>query len=326
VHGRSTSDTGVLGRSDSGTGVVGRSDSLFGVHGQSPTVAGVVGESTSGTGVWGRSGSGAGIVGTTANHDAAGVRGENSSGGHGVEGQSVGTLTAIHGSNIGTGIGVIGESAVGVGVWAIGASGVMGLNNSPTGAGIEGSAFNAAGLAGRFNGRVQVIGNLSKSSGSFQIDHPLDPENKYLYHSFIESPDMMNIYNGNVITDEHGEAMVTLPDYFEALNRDFRYQLTVVGQFAQVIVASKIKDNGFTIKTDKPGVEVSWQVTGVRQDAYANAYRIPVEEEKPASERGRLLHPEAYGQAPKAIEDEDVLPEEAKELMKKHRERLQKSN
>src|SRR5262245_8440898 len=47
------------------------------------------------------------------------------------------------------------------------------------------------GLAGYFAGSVQITGNLAKGGGSFKIDHPLDPENKYLYHSFIESPDMM---------------------------------------------------------------------------------------------------------------------------------------
>jgi len=43
-------------------------------------------------------------------------------------------------------------------------------------------------------------------------------------------------------------------------------------------------------------VEVSWQVTGVRHDAYANRYRIPVEEDKALSEQGYYLHPEVFGQ------------------------------
>src|SRR5262249_26624368 len=152
------------------------------------------------------------------------------------------------------------------------------------------------GLAGSFYGDVTVNGNLSKGGGSFKIDHPLDPANKYLYHSFVESPDMMNVYNGNVTTDANGEATVTLPDYFEALNRDFRYQLTVIGQFAQAIVASKVNGNRFSTKTDQPGVEVSWQVTGIRQDAYANKHRIPVEEAKPEGERGYYLHPQVFDQ------------------------------
>jgi len=135
---------------------------------------------------------------------------------------------------------------------------------------------------------------------NLKIDHPLDPTNKYLYHSFVESPDMMNVYNGNITTSAQGEAMVVLPDYFEALNKDFRYQLTVIGQFAQAIVATEIgassEHNTFKIQTDKPNVKVSWQVTGIRKDPYAEQNRIQVEVEKPVSERGTYLHPTAYGQ------------------------------
>ena len=147
-------------------------------------------------------------------------------------------------------------------------------------------------------GDVNVTGNLSKGGGSFKIDHPLDPANKYLYHSFVESPDMMDVYNGNVTTDQHGLATITLPGYFEALNRDFRYQLTVIGQFAQAMVASEISGNHFTIKTNKRGVRVSWQVTGIRQDAFANAHRIPVEVEKPVREQGHYLHPDLFNASP----------------------------
>ena len=106
---------------------------------------------------------------------------------------------------------------------------------------------------------------------------------------------MMNIYNGNVTTDEQGSAVVQLPEWFETLNRDFRYQLTVIGQFAQAIVASKVNNHQFAIKTDRANVEVSWQVTGIRQDAWANAHRIPVEVSKPESDRGLYLHPELFG-------------------------------
>jgi len=127
-------------------------------------------------------------------------------------------------------------------------------------------------------------------------EHPLDPANRYLSHSFVESPDMMNIYNGLVTLDARGRATITMPAYFAALNAEYRYQLTVVGQFAQAIVARKIKNNRFQIKTNKPRVEVSWMVTGVRQDAYAKAHPIKVVEEKPTAERGTYLHPAAFGQ------------------------------
>jgi hypothetical protein len=152
------------------------------------------------------------------------------------------------------------------------------------------------GYAGYFVGNVYVQGNFSKSSGSFKIDHPLDPENKYLQHSFVESPDMMNVYNGNVLLDEKGEAWVELPDWFEALNRDFRYQLTCIGDFAPVYIAQEISENRFKIEGGNPQMKVSWQVSGIRQDVYARAHPINVEEEKPPDEQGYYLYPELYGQ------------------------------
>lgn len=152
------------------------------------------------------------------------------------------------------------------------------------------------GYAGYFDGKVRVVGVLEKPGGGFKIDHPLDPENKYLIHSFVESPDMKNLYDGVVTTDVTGEAAITLPDWFSALNRDFRYQLTCIGVFAQAIIAEKIKDNRFKIKTSLPNVEVSWQVTGTRQDAWANQNRLQVEELKPDVERGSYQNPAAFGQ------------------------------
>ena len=149
---------------------------------------------------------------------------------------------------------------------------------------------------GAVNADFGSFGNLSKGGGSFKIDHPLDPLNKYLYHSFVESPDMMNIYNGNAVTDDSGEAVVVLPAYFEALNREFRYQLTVIGTFAQAIVSEEISANQFKIRTDKPNVKVSWQITGIRKDPYAEQNRIQTEVEKPENERGSYLYPKAYEQ------------------------------
>jgi hypothetical protein len=132
------------------------------------------------------------------------------------------------------------------------------------------------------DGNLSVSGSLSVGgTKNFKIDHPLDPDHKFLYHASVESSEMMNIYAGNVTTDAHGDAVVELPAWFQALNRDFRYQLTVIGQFAQAIVAQEIENNRFTIKTDKAEVKVSWQVTGVRHDAYAEAHPLQVEVNKP---------------------------------------------
>ena len=145
-------------------------------------------------------------------------------------------------------------------------------------------------------GNLGVGGTLSKASGSFKIDHPLDPTNKFLYHSFVESPDMKNIYDGVAVMDTEGAAVVELPEWFEALNKEFRYQLTAIGSAAPGLhVSEKMRSNQFRIAGGVPGMEVSWQVTGTRKDAYAERHRIPVEEEKPLSERGRYLYPEVFG-------------------------------
>ncbi|MBL7775682.1 MAG: hypothetical protein JNK89_06740 [Saprospiraceae bacterium] len=157
-------------------------------------------------------------------------------------------------------------------------------------------AYGVGVRAGNFIGNVDVSGNFTSGNKWFKIDHPLDPTNKYLYHSCVESPDVKNIYDGVVTTDAQGFATVELPAYFEALNKDYRYQLTVIGAFAQAIVAKKIQDNRFVIQTSQPGVEVSWQVTGIRHDPLARSNPIVPEMEKTPDEKGRYLYPEAYGQ------------------------------
>jgi hypothetical protein len=283
-----------------GYGLYGKSTNGDGVRGVSMDPTGGSGVSGAGdTGVWGT-----GFTGVRGSGEAVGatvgVYGETSSGAAfatGVAGR-VGFFGAGPSSAGVSGIN-FGAAGNGIGVWGEQGGAGYGVYGStpPGGYGVVGSngGSNTSGYAGSFNGRVAVIGTLIKGGGSFKIDHPLDPANKYLSHSFVESPDMMNIYNGNVTTDAAGFATVILPDWFEALNRDFRYQLTVIGQFAQAMVAEEIKENQFRIQTDRPGVKVSWQVTGIRHDPFAEAYRIPVEEEKTGDERGRYLYPDVYG-------------------------------
>lgn len=286
VHGESLSGTGVRGVAldTSATGVRGESGSGIGTLGISQVSIGMVGSSTEATGVWGEGGSG---------NSASGVLG-TSVGGIGVTGSTGNGLAGVQGRNIGPGSGVFGVSETGDGVVGQGRNGgVVGMGSGSAGVlGVSLGAF----AAGLFFGDVVISGTLSKGGGGFAIDHPLDPGNKYLRHSFVESPDMLNAYSGNVTTDTNGDAAVALPDYFEALNQDLRYQLTVIGQFAQAIVAEEVRNNQFRIKTDQPQVKVSWQITGVRQDPWAAANRIAVDEEKSAEERGRYLHPELWGQ------------------------------
>ena len=251
-------------------------------------------------------------------YGVTGVSNSTTDGAAGVSGIAGGATGSVHGVDGSTsstrGIGIFGLSGA-----SSGGTGVQGQIESKSGgaagifvahgggglilSGLSGAAFTTkffvdASGNGFYAGNLNITGKLTKGSGSFKIDHPLDPANKYLSHSFVESPDMMNVYNGNVTTDKHGVATVILPEYFEALNRDFRYQLTVIGQFAQAIVKEEIARNQFMIKTSKPWVKVSWQVTGIRHDPYADANRIPVEEQKTPLEQGRYLHPELFGASP----------------------------
>ena len=174
--------------------------------------------------------------------------------------------------------------------------GVFGISSAQRGIGVFGRG-GEDGNAGYFEGNVQVTGLLTKAGGGFKIDHPLEPAHKYLSHSFVESPEMKNVYDGIVDLDNNGECCVELPGWFEALNSDFRYLLTPVGKAApELHVAREIAGNRFYIAGGKPEMKVCWQVTGIRKDAWAQAHRLIVEEEKPESERGYYQHPEAYNQ------------------------------
>jgi hypothetical protein len=195
------------------------------------------------------------------------------------------------------GLGIIGSSSQQPGVWG-GSRAHQGVfGTSLSGNGVFGSASSGAGVygtsdrgyAGYFNGDVRITGTLSKGGGGFRIDHPLDPDNKYLSHSFVESPDMKNIYDGVVELDEEGTAWVELPEWFEALNGSFRYHLTAVGSPApELHVAEEVSDNRFRIAGGKKETKVCWQVTGIRKDGWAEANRVVVEEDKDEHERELL--------------------------------------
>jgi len=279
---------------------------------------GIYGTTTAGffaVGVSGNGGTGTdnvGVYGEVNNATGKGVYGinhANSSTSFGVYGKTEGTdtdATGVRGvDNGGAGItnGVKGtsSSSFGTGVWGetsvdnTNAFGVYGIA-AGAGKGVVGSSITGYALYGFGNGLV--TGSFSKASGTFRIDHPLDPANKFLQHSFVESPDMMNVYNGNTKLGSGGTATVALPDWFGALNRDFRYQLTAIGAAAPNLhVKSGVKDNSFSIAGGAAGQEVSWQVTGIRQDAWAKAHPVEVEVAKTGTEKGRYLHPAEHGQA-----------------------------
>jgi hypothetical protein len=145
-------------------------------------------------------------------------------------------------------------------------------------------------------GAVNITGTMSATgTKNFRIDHPLDPANKYLYHASIESSEVLNLYSGNAVLDDSGEAVVQLPDWFEVINKDFRYQLTPVGAPGRdIYIAEEVSGGHFKIAGGKPGAKVSWQVSGVRNDAWEKAHPWAVEEDKGA-DRGHYLTPELYG-------------------------------
>jgi hypothetical protein len=288
---------GLQGYSDAGNGLYAQSVGGSGIPGYK---AGVIGDSNTNDGVVGQSSAENGVVGVTTANGQSGVYGEDASsdGGYGVYGSST------------NGFGVYGTSSANP--RSEGAGGVYGVDTSSEGThGVSGVSTNGYGVfassetsfalyalfGGAFiNGDATVTGTLSKGGGSFKIDHPRDPAGKYLYHSFVESPDMMNVYNGTVTLDAQGRATVELPDWFEALNRDYRYQLTALDAPAPDLhISLRVTDGKFSIAGGKADQEVSWQVTGIRQDAWANANRIPVEVDKPAEDQGRYLHPELFG-------------------------------
>jgi hypothetical protein len=261
-------------------------DSYPGVYGAAQTQGGTGGE-------------GAGVTGQSDGQSGNGVRGiAEAEYGFGMWG--LGGWVGVYGQPLlDSGNGVEGDSSVENG------AGVLGYNSADTGVAIY--AIADSGYAGVFEGPVsitdlsvsgvnygqQLMGDrLTYKVGGYQIDHPLDPT-KYLNHSTVNSPEMLNVYSGNVALDGTGAATVTLPDYFEAINTDYRYHLTAIGAaMPNLHVATEISGNAFSIEGGVAGGKVSWQVTGVRNDQYAIDNPLPDVEDKvtfSASKAGKML-------------------------------------
>jgi hypothetical protein len=273
-------------------GVVGHAGSLppkdVRVFGQGSGVAGFGDPDAHGTGV--------GVFGLGRGPGGPGVRGIGSGGPNtfpgnsaGVYGQAgPGNANGVEGHGSGTSFGVAGFADPQGG----GGAGVFGSAN--------GGANN---VAGRFTGDIIVKGTVAAErveapDKQFVIDHPLDPANKYLAHASVESCEQATVYSGNIVLDNRGEAVVHLPAWVEALCEDFRYQLTCVGRPAPVYVADEVADNHFRIAGGLAGMKVSWQLTGIRKDAWAKAHPLVVEQDKPAGRNGERQHINAPTTAP----------------------------
>lgn len=348
---------GAYGRSAStgGYGVYGEatatSGSSYGVYGRSASTGGygVYGYATAATG-GGRgvngvseSTSGLGVVGyaTSATGTTYGVQGLSAStSGSGVYGQASaasGTTTGVMGQS---------DSTAGRGVYGS-ATATTGANfggyfesNSTSGYGLYGRAsatsgtiYGVRGYASTAAGgyAVYAAGDMGASGTKpFRIDHPDDPENKYLLHYAAESPEVINFYRGTVVLNDAGEAVVELPSYFAKINKTPSYQLTAVGApMPNLHVAEEISEAAlsagvaagaggaapactFRIAGGAPRAKVSWEVKAVRNDPWVRSRAVPartvqdgrsietrampVEVEKSGPERGKYQHPEHYGQ------------------------------
>jgi hypothetical protein len=179
---------------------------------------------------------------------------------------------------------------------AVNALGVLGLINA-TGnfaAGVLGQETVAgAGEAVFANGDFGASGVKT-----FKIDNPLNPGNQILKHFSMESNEVLNVYRGNVVLDANGEAIVSLPDYFDAINANFSYNLTAIGSKSDVFIKSEISNRTFEIAGGKPGQKISWVVYAERNDPYLqqNPEAKAVIVNKTGDEVGKYLMPELYGQ------------------------------
>jgi hypothetical protein len=222
-----------------------------------------------------------GVAGSASGEASYGVRGEA---------DFIGVLGLAEGEVVSQKVPGVTEP-YGMGVWAQGNT--VGLR-------AVGNLDDPDAWAADFYGSVEVGGSLLvEGTKMFRIDHPLDPECKYLMHACVESAERQNLYSGTVELDGNGEATVQLPDWLPALNADIRYQLTSVGAPAPSLhVSAELDDSArFAISGGPPDGKVSWQVSGVRQDAFARANTFEVEVSKAEAEVGKLVHPAAHGQS-----------------------------
>jgi hypothetical protein len=285
------------------------------------------------------------LTGATATDGV--ISATNTGAANGLQGKSGATLASgVYGENIGGGYGVAGRSnaplndaidrAATYGENTAGGRGVLGLSNQPNGIGVEGQGGDygvvgvgvgtggyfkgyhgvigesSGGYAGYFIGKLGATGDLNVSgTKNFRIDDPLDPSDKYLVHAAIESDQALDVYSGNMTTDSSGLAVVQLPAWFDRINTDYRYQLTIVGTRGwNARISEEIKDNQFTIQTDQPNVRVSWQVTALRNDPYMRAHPFQAEQAKTGAEQGKYVTPQAYGQpASASIEKRPPAPQ-----------------
>jgi len=136
------------------------------------------------------------------------------------------------------------------------------------------SIANSMTLSG--GGNLTVSGSISKGSGSFKIDHPLDSKSDthHLVHSFVEAPQADNIYRG-VVDLVDGTASVNIDTVagmtdgtFVALNRGI--QCFTSNETGWIAIKGSVSGNTLTITAqDNTCTDtISWLVIGERKDQH----------------------------------------------------------
>jgi hypothetical protein len=268
-----------------------------------------------------RTNGGPGVYGQGFNGSAGEA---NNAQGFGVFGENIRAANGVRPNSVAAGMGSIGyvgalnqtQTNNGAGTLGINiASDRSGNSDNP---GVEGQGF--VGVLGQTNttsigygvlsggdiGGTQnllVVGNLQAGGAkSFVIDHPFDPANKFLKHFAIESNEVLNMYRGTIQLNAYGEATVSLPNYFEAVNTNFSYHLTAIGSAApSLFVKQEISNNQFVIAGGQPNQKISWQITAERNDKFmaANPAERNDEPMKPTHLKGKYVHPAEYGKQAK---------------------------
>jgi len=223
----------------------------------------------------------------------------------GLSASTAGITYGVEGwSDANGGVGVFGWATASAGA----TRGVIGLSNSTDGIGVAGVANAPTGTTYGVYGRSDSLDGFGvfcegdfAATGlkAFRIDHPLRPETHYLNHFCAEGPEPYNIYTGVVSLDARGEAWVTLPDYFEAINQHPRYLLTPIGApMPNLHVAVEVTGNRFKIAGGAPNGRVSWEIKATRNDPWIQRYGYHTTPEKLPQHQGKYLHPELYGHSP----------------------------
>ena len=126
------------------------------------------------------------------------------------------------------------------------------------------------------SGNATFSGSLSKGSGSFKIDHPLESkrDTHHLVHSFVEAPQADNIYRGKVDLVD-GSATVNIDTVagmtegtFAALNREV--QCFTSNESDWDAVKGSVSGNILTILSQNTSstATISWLVVGERKDQH----------------------------------------------------------